>query len=539
MIRILSLLAALVLGAGTAAHEGPHPEDRAGGPVLGRLEFPTSATVPAAQAAFIEGMLLLHLFEYEAARERFGAARALEPGFAMAHWGEAMTYNHPIWDEQDPEQARQALNRLAPNPQGRAAAAGSERERAWLAGLEILFGDGPKAARDRAYRRHLETMAERWPDDHEIRLFHALSLFGVHAGVRDIPDYLRAAALSQDVFSANPEHPGAAHYLIHGVDDPEHAILGLSAARALQRMAPDAPHAQHMASHIFLELGMWAELIATNRAAVSVGNRQRARRGLPPRRSGHYNYWLQYGLLQRGRSDEARAMLEAARAELAESGQPPPSPLDLDPDSSLTGSLVQMWARQIIETRDWHGELLEWQFDFGDSHDPPLNAAFVRALAGFLSGRSDDGHRWQAEFERLRTELLGRIDVQPEIPPQHHSYRERLHVLATELAAAERAANGDLDAALALAERASRHEGRMPTVFGPPFIDYPSAEFHGDLLRRAGRPSEAIGAYRLQLRRSQGKTLSLRGLLAAAEAIGDAEAAHEARTRLADLAPPD
>jgi hypothetical protein len=186
--------------------------------------------------------------------------------------------------------------------------------------------------------------------------------------VRDISDYLRAAAIAQDVFSANPQHPGAAHYLIHGLDDPVHAVLGLSAARALAKLAPDAGHAQHMASHIFLELGMWDALIQANRAALEVVNRQLAQRDLPPRHTGHYNFWLLYGLLQPGQQRAARDLLERAIADRRASSEPPPGPLQLDADTSLTGSLVQMWVRYLIETRD--NDMLDQPLALGDGSDP-------------------------------------------------------------------------------------------------------------------------------------------------------------------------
>ncbi|MDX1554446.1 MAG: hypothetical protein R3212_00295, partial [Xanthomonadales bacterium] len=197
--------------------------------VLGELSFPTTAKSEAAQEAFIEGMLLLHLFEYPFAERAFQRAQELEPGFPMAIWGEAMTHNHPIWDEQDRDAAGRALAKLGDTPQARQDATAGGRERLLIDAIETLYGDGPKAERDRAYMRKMEALAARFPEDHEIQLFYALSIFGVHAGVRDIDSYMLATAISEAVFAENPKHPGAAHYLIHGVDDPVHAVLGLRA----------------------------------------------------------------------------------------------------------------------------------------------------------------------------------------------------------------------------------------------------------------------------------------------------------------------
>ena len=274
----LSLTLIYLAPAGLIAHEGDDhatQEQQSGGRVLGRISFPTTTNSPEAQQAFIEGMLLLHLFEYPYARDEFLKAQALAPEFVMAYWGEAMTYNHPIWDRQDQQAGRAALLKLGSSPAQRIPKTADPREQGFLAAVELLYGAGTKAQRDVAYMRAMEQLAARYPDDHEAQLFYALSLFGVEAGVRDTATYMLCTALAQDVFSENPEHPGAAHYLIHGVDDPVHAVLGLRAARALALMAPDAGHSQHMTSHIFTAVGMWDDVVTANETAVAVQNAMR------------------------------------------------------------------------------------------------------------------------------------------------------------------------------------------------------------------------------------------------------------------------
>jgi tetratricopeptide (TPR) repeat protein len=326
------------LPAHDGQHDGQHNGRAAAPPnrVLGEISFPTASNSAEAQAAFIQGMLLLHLFEYPFAREQFQRAQQLDPDLAMAYWGEAMTHNHPIWDRQDLQAGRAALAKLGETPAQRLARTPVAREQGLLAAIELLYGEGGKSQRDRAYMRAMERLASEFPRDHEVQLFYALSLFGVQAGVRDTATYMLCTAIAQDVFSENPQHPGAAHYLIHGVDDPLHAVLGLRAARALGQMAPDAGHAQHMTSHIFIAVGMWDEVVSANESAVKVQNAMRAEHGEAPRHWGHYNYWLLYGYLQQGREADALALLEAARGKAqaadkrgaartagARSGQPP------------------------------------------------------------------------------------------------------------------------------------------------------------------------------------------------------------------------
>src|SRR5204863_219640 len=151
-----------------------------------------------------------------------------------------------------PEVARAVLQRLGPSAEARRAKAPTLREKEYLHAVEVLYGDGAKAARDTAYSKAMERLVAAFPTDREAQVLYGVSLLGLSQGVRDVPTYLRAAAIAQRVFRDNPNHPGAAHLLIHCYDDATHAALGLSAARAYSRIAPDAPHAQHMPTHIFL-----------------------------------------------------------------------------------------------------------------------------------------------------------------------------------------------------------------------------------------------------------------------------------------------
>jgi hypothetical protein len=186
----------------------------------------------------------------------------------MGYWGEAMAHNHPLWsDPQDTEAARRVLARLpaAPTP----------REQAYMDAVRVLYGEGEKPERDRAYATAMEAVSRAYPNDLETAAFYSLALLGraygnasPDAGAPRDPAALRirmqAAAVAQEVFRREPDHPGAAHYILHAFDDPDHAILGLPAARRYAEIAPAAPHALHMPSHIFLQLGMWPEAAASN-----------------------------------------------------------------------------------------------------------------------------------------------------------------------------------------------------------------------------------------------------------------------------------
>ncbi len=527
-------LTLLQLAASTSlfAHEdavAPGAKSR----VLGNISFPTTATSPQAQQAFIRGMLLLHLFEYDFARDEFIQAQQIEAGFALAYWGEAMTYNHPIWDEQDLAAARAALQKLAASSPQRLAATPDPREKAFLQAVDILYGEGSKAERDHAYARAMERMAAHFPEDHEVQLFYALSLFGVQAGVRDIPAYMMATAIAQSVFSANPQHPGAAHYLIHGVDDPDHAVLGLAAARALAKMAPDAGHSLHMTSHIFTALGMWDDVVQANEAAIKVANRMSKEQGREAHHWGHYNFWLLYGYLQQGRMEQARELLTSAFQELQAEPETPQDRMILDADNSSLGSVVQMWARYLVETRDWNGEIARWQFSLGDAFDPNLNFSFVQSMRAAHAGQVTQASENLQQFRQLKTELEQALHAQKEPAPGDLLYLARLAVLEQELLAGIEDARGDYLAAATYAREASRLEGAMPYAFGPPFIDWPAAELLGEMSLKARRYADAVDAYAIQLKRARLRSLSLLGLAHSQQKSGHAAEARYALEKLA------
>ena len=209
---------------------------------LGRIAFPTSGPAEA-RKHFDRGVLFLHSFEYREAREQFLAAQKMAPSFAMAYWGEAMTYNEPVWFAQDLDSGRSALKRLP-------VKAPTDRERAYLHAVELLYGDGTKEDRDFEYSAAMRRLHENYPDDQEAAAFYALSLIGTCHRGRDFRTYMKAAAVAEAVLEKNPEHPGALHYAIHAYDDPVHAPLGLRAARVYANSrAGGSPCPTHAFAH--------------------------------------------------------------------------------------------------------------------------------------------------------------------------------------------------------------------------------------------------------------------------------------------------
>ena len=523
---LVSLVCTGVLAAPALAQ----PDSAVTVPGLGTLTFPTAATVPAAEQAFIHGMLLLHVFEYPTAAAAFRDAERLEPGFALAYWGEAMTFTHPVWDQQDSAAGRAALAKLGATPAARAAKAPTPREKGYLGAVEILYGEGPKARRDTLYSEAMGRLSAAYPRDDEARLFYALSLLGLSQGVRNIPTYLRAAAIAESVFARNPRHPGAAHYWIHGMDDPQHAAGALPAARALARIAPDAGHAQHMTSHIFVALGMWDDVVAANENATRVVNAARKSHGQGPAFCGHYNLFLDYGLLQQGRIADARRLLETCRNQAAGQGS---DPRDFDPDAY---SFVTMWSRYLLDSRQFTGEVARWTVDPGPAPAPRLSYWFTRGFAAARRGAPDSARRSLLEYERAARELRAVIDGAGATPsPDDREFLSRVEVLRLELAGLVAGLAGDRAAALDTLRRATAVEDGMAYAFGPPFVNEPSHELLGEELLAAGRAAAARTEFEAALARTPDRTSVLLGLARAARAAGDTAAAARSFGHLAAI----
>ncbi len=192
------------------------------------------------------------------------------------------------------------MDKLAPTAAARSAKAPAGKERMLVESLEVLFGgSNDKLTRDIAYADAMKRIHEKLPADDEITTFYALALLGTaRPGDKSIRHAMQAAALSESVFQRNPQHPGAAHYIIHSFDDPDHAILALPAARAYSKIAPAAAHALHMPSHIFVQLGMWDDVIASNIVAYKAADQLATAKNLPRGREDfHTLSWLQYRLL--------------------------------------------------------------------------------------------------------------------------------------------------------------------------------------------------------------------------------------------------
>ncbi len=510
MTRALSLfiVAACVAGLHVQALAQQHLHEPSAAVTgdLGVIDFASSGAPPA-QPAFIRGVLLLHSFEFEAARQAFLDAQHIDPSFALAYWGEALSYNKPIWGEQDIDAARAALGKLAPTPEARRAKAPTAREKAWLGTAESLYGAGDKRARDAAYSAALGEMARNFPQDLDARAFYALSLMGLTGVTRDHANYMRAAAEAEEVYRVNPRHPGALHYLIHAYDDPVHAPLGLRAARVYGEVAHGASHAQHMPSHIFFALGMWDDAIASNIASMQTARAHGAG-------GYHAMLWLAYAYLQQGRNDDAQRIIALIGDDVAK-----------HPDRrDSRNSLAYARAMWLVETGGaglpgaWDPVASDGigSIEFLSAHD------FARGIVGARQDRIDIAAaallQLQGRIEAAK--VAGAHLAADRLDTTTSGEIEHAQLLATTLEGAIAFAKGERDSGLARVRAAVTHADGMEFEYGPPWSVKPLDELAGDLLLSLGRREEAAAAYRKSLQAHPNRRLSSDGVAAGSNSGG-------------------
>ncbi len=498
----LAILVLLLLGASPPAP--PAAE-------LGSVDFPTSAKSADAQARFLRGVLYLHSFTFEAAEAEFRAASDLEPGFAMAYWGEALSHNHPLIAERDVELPRGVLARLGATREARLAAAPTARERGFLEAVEILFGEGSEAERVMAYSEAMRRHAEAFPLDDEVQAFYAVSLLGTVRidGDHDFRRRMRAGAIAAEIFSKYPNHPGAAHYVIHSFDDPIHAPLALQAAYRYAEIAPDSAHALHMPSHIFIQHGMWKEVVSSNTASYESAYRLWLTRDGLTETQQYYNDiyvwhaldWGQYGSLQLGDYDTALRTIEQLQpiADKSRAGMAKHGP-------------AQMFARYVVESERW-GEAAALTLE---GAGPPTLFAI-----GLAAARTGDLERARAADRALRAAHAEHADS------ANDRMRLPLAVQAKELEAVVAQAEGDTKRAVAAMHEAIAFAEKMEAPRGAPRPIKPPYELLAELLLEQGQVADARSEFSKSLERRPNRTLSLRGAGRAAERAGDTAAARE------------
>jgi tetratricopeptide (TPR) repeat protein len=282
---------------------------------LGTVHFPVSCAA-AVQKPFERGVALLHSFWYEEAEKEFEQIAKDDPHCAMAHWGVAMSLWHQLWNEPDAKVISRGRDEVAAAV--KLANKSTPREKAYISAIGAFYGDSEKlnnAARAKAYSDAMKKVYETYLDDHEAAVFYALSLLASEPHHDEtFANRKAAAAILEKLFAIEPDHPGVAHYLIHSYDKPQLAELGIPAARRYAQVAPAAPHALHMPSHIFARVGLWQDDIKSNLASVAATRKTAAIHMGGEGHQFHAMDYLFYAYLQSGREADARALMNEVKA---------------------------------------------------------------------------------------------------------------------------------------------------------------------------------------------------------------------------------
>jgi len=280
------------------------------GDQLGKVEFANSCS-PSVQEKLLRGVAMLHSFYYSATQKAFEEIAAEDNSCAIAAWGYAsILMSNPLQGVgASPKGAQQAQDAI---DKGRKMGAKTQRERDYLEAVAAYYEDfanRTERARQLARAKAYEALAARYPDDDEAQIFYALYLAGTQeASDQTYAAWLKAAGILEKQFAKHPDHPGVAHYLIHSYDAPPIAQQGLAAARLYAKIAPDAPHALHMPSHIFTRVGAWTDSVATNRRSADA-----AKKSNDPDDALHALDYMTYAYLQLGRDGDTRKVLDEAR----------------------------------------------------------------------------------------------------------------------------------------------------------------------------------------------------------------------------------
>jgi len=514
---------------------------------LGEIDFAITGSTEC-RHRFRGGMLALHSFLYDQAHESFTAALAADPHCAMAAWGDAMAYDHPVWGERDLRKGREALARAVPDDGVTA------KERAYLDAARALYAQDGLSEAHRAWLTAAAAMHAAYPDDDEVTLQHVLALLSVYGYDRaHVREQMEAGAMALDVLQRHPRHPGAAHYVIHAFDNPEHAILALPAARAYAQIAPAGSHALHMPSHIFTQLGMWREVVPSNEHAFATSVAwEKAHGHTPSLYDWHAYSWLVAARLELGQFARARKLVDDAAAILVAAK---------DDSAMLRAAYSTMVTDYVTQTDRWGdvealvapvfapslGEAAEGSGPVACAMHAPAAGGAVR-LPGVLFARMDLSQLRAEAAIRARDEstAVKRVDDMKSIRAQMAPWAKMFPpglvaalevneetILARAHAAAAPSAASQKKALEALSHL-ERVDASQPMNGGPAW-QRTTRETLGDALLAMGKAKEALVELEADLEEHPKRALALLGAARAAKAVGDLAKSRARYATLADL----
>jgi len=474
---------------------------------LGTVHFPVSCT-ESVQKPFARGVALLHSFWYEEAEKEFLDIAKDDPHCAMAHWGIAMSLWHQLWDFPDQKVLKRGVKEVKTGK--KLAKKATPREQAYLAAAAAFYSNSKnlkRMERAKPYSDAMKKVYESYPDDHEAATFYALSLIAAEPeDDKDFATRKQAAAVLEKIFAAEPDHPGVAHYLIHAYDRPELAQLGIPAARRYAEIAPAAPHALHMPSHIFARVGLWQDDIKSNVASIDA-TRKTAAMGMGGEdHQFHAMDFLVYAYLQSGREADAQKVIDEVKV------MPPTHHMmyGMNYDERLD-SQTRFEASYALELHQWREAA-----SLPLASDPEYRdiTYLARALGAARSGQLAEARKDIDEVKALAKSA------------RENKHTGRANFLDRQIGEAQAwiaHAEGQDDEAIKLLRGVAEKEtdGFSETGF------LPAQEQLGDLLLDAKRPQEALVEYQTDLKQNPNRFNSLYGAAQSAEAAGKHKEANE------------
>jgi tetratricopeptide (TPR) repeat protein len=506
MRKLIWVLCIATAFSGAAfADEGHHHEELTQ-EQLGTVHFPVSCT-PDAQKTFEKGIALLHSFWYEEAEKTFLDAEKQDPKCAMAYWGEALSLWHQLWDRPTAATIKRATAELKKADKAKAK---TERERDYIQALKAFYSNSKKTdhqARAQAYSAAMQKVYQKYPDDHEAAAFYALSLLACEPdNDTTFANRKQAGAILEKLFAEEPNHPGIAHYLIHTYDKPQLAELGLPAARRYAQIAPSAPHAVHMPSHIFARVGDWPDSIQSNLASIAA-TRKATEMGMGG--EGHEFHamdFLIYAYLQSGRETEALKVIEEVKTMPAmHMGS-----MDRDMQAFAMSKFPAMYALELHRWSEAAALPVIPKADPGDRAYTYWAKTIGSARSGDLAGAKKN----LAEIETIhRDYVAGKKSYVAE-------WTEMLYQEASAWVLHGEAKDEEATAAL---HKVADHEDAV----GEEQTSMPAREMLADMLLEIKRPEQALAEYQGDLKFNPKRFNGLYGAAQAAEMAGQASQATE------------